>query len=147
MRATVLAMAALLAALTACGTEEPPPGGQDDPGVVDDQAVEGEAPDPDEDDGLPGIPVDQAIVEAGGDFDAAPEDIEVLSAERVTWSDGSLGCPQPGEMYTQALIEGYRIILDVDGQEVHYHGTPDEPPFYCEDPQEPAEIHGDQATS
>jgi hypothetical protein len=147
MRATVLAMAALLAALTACGTQEPPPAGQDDPGIVDDEGVDGEAPTPDDDVGLPDIPVDQAIVEAGGEFDADPEDIQVVSAERVTWSDGALGCPQPGEMYSQALVEGYRIILEVDGQEVHYHGTPDEPPFHCEDPQEPAEVHGGEATS
>jgi hypothetical protein len=144
MRATVLAMAAVLVAVTACGTEEPPR--QDSPGTADEGLVDGTDPDEDEDQQLPDIPVDQAIVEAGGDFDAAPEDIEVVAAERVTWPDGSIGCPQEGEMYTQALVEGYRIILDVGGQEVHYHGTPGEPPFYCEDPQEPAEVHDDAPT-
>jgi hypothetical protein len=134
MRAIVPAMALLLAALTACGTEEPPPpGGQDNPGVADD------SPSADTDDGIPDIPTEQAVVEAGGEFDVAPEDIEVLTAEQVTWPDGSLGCPQPGEMYTQALVEGYRVILDVAGQEVHYHGARGEPPFLCEDPEEPAD--------
>jgi hypothetical protein len=35
--------------------------------------------------------------------------LKVESAEAVTWSDGSLGCPEPGMMYTQALVPGYRV--------------------------------------
>jgi hypothetical protein len=136
VRATALAMAVLLAALVACGTEEPPAGGQDDPGVAED------SPDADLDDGIPDVPVDQAVVEAGGEAGVDPEDIEVLVAEEVTWPDGAVGCPEPGEMYTQALVEGYRIVLDVDGEEVHYHGTRGEPPFRCDDPQEPADDRG-----
>jgi hypothetical protein len=31
--------------------------------------------------------------------------------ESVTWSDGSLGCPQPGMMYTQALVPGWRVVV------------------------------------
>ena len=38
-------------------------------------------------------------------------DLKVLSAEAVTWSDGSLGCPEPGMMYTQALVPGYRVQI------------------------------------
>ena len=45
----------------------------------------------------------------------------LLSAESVTWSDGSLGCPQPGTMYTQALVPGYRIRIDAGGQILDYH--------------------------
>lgn len=134
MRVTTLMMALLVVVLTACGGEEPPPGGQDDPGVSDD------SPNADQDDAAPGgIPVDQAVVEAGGEAGVDPDEIEVLVAEEVTWPDGALGCPQPGEMYTQALVEGYRIVLDVAGEEVHYHGARNDPPFRCDDPQEPAE--------
>jgi hypothetical protein len=35
--------------------------------------------------------------------------LEVISTEQVTWNDGALGCAQPGHMYTQALVPGYRI--------------------------------------
>jgi hypothetical protein len=49
------------------------------------------------------------------------EAIKVLSAERVTWSDGSLGCPSPGMMYTQALVRGYRVMLEAGGQVLDYH--------------------------
>ena len=50
-----------------------------------------------------------------------PEAIKVLSAERVTWSDGSLGCPSPGMMYTQALVPGFRVMLEAGGQVLDYH--------------------------
>ena len=39
------------------------------------------------------------------------EEIAVTRAEAVIWPDGSLGCPRPGEMYTQATVEGYWIVL------------------------------------
>ncbi len=44
----------------------------------------------------------------------------VVSAESITYNDGSLGCPEPGQMYTQALVDGYRIIVEVDGEEFDY---------------------------
>lgn len=39
------------------------------------------------------------------------DQLQVERAEAVTWSDGSLGCPQPGEFYTQALVDGYWVEL------------------------------------
>lgn len=49
--------------------------------------------------------------------------ITVVRGESVTWSDGSLGCPQPGMNYTQALVPGYWVVLDVDGTEYDYRAT------------------------
>lgn len=43
------------------------------------------------------------------------EDLVVVRAEAVTWSDGSLGCPEPGVFYTQATVPGYWVVLDHDG--------------------------------
>lgn len=60
--------------------------------------------------------------------------IEVVAAHEVTWSDGSLGCPEPGMSYTQALVDGYRIEL-TDGQRTYdYHGANGGDPFLCETP-------------
>lgn len=53
----------------------------------------------------------------------APAALELLSAEPVTWSDGSLGCPQPGMMYTQALVPGYRVRLRGPAGEMDYHAS------------------------
>lgn len=47
-------------------------------------------------------------------------DVTVVSATAETWNDGSLGCPRPGEMYTQALVDGYQVVLEIDGQEFDY---------------------------
>ncbi len=60
------------------------------------------------------------------------EDIRVLSAVEVTWNDGSLGCPQPGMMYTMALVPGYRIVLESGGVPYDYHGAKTGKPRLCE---------------
>jgi hypothetical protein len=58
--------------------------------------------------------------------------IEVVVAHELTWPDGSLGCPEPGMSYTQALVDGYRIEL-TDGQASYgYHGAIGGDPFLCE---------------
>jgi hypothetical protein len=37
------------------------------------------------------------------------------------WRDGALGCPKPGEMYTQAIVPGYRAVLQAGGEKYAYH--------------------------
>lgn len=51
----------------------------------------------------------------------ARSDVTVVSAEAINWSDGALGCPQPGMMYTQALVDGYQVIFDIGGESFDYH--------------------------
>jgi hypothetical protein len=48
---------------------------------------------------------------------------EVLVAESVTWPDGSLGCPVPGEMYVQVLTPGYHLVFGADGVRYDYRLT------------------------
>lgn len=45
---------------------------------------------------------------------------DVVSAEEVTWNDGSLGCPEAGQTYTQALVDGYHIVVELDGERYDY---------------------------
>lgn len=47
----------------------------------------------------------------------------LIRAEAVTWNDGSLGCPQPGMFYTQALVEGYWVVWQVGDQQYDYRAT------------------------
>ena len=47
----------------------------------------------------------------------------VLQSEFVVWSDGSLGCPQPGMAYTQALVEGYQVRLAIGEKIYDYHAS------------------------
>jgi len=49
--------------------------------------------------------------------------LKVEGAITVTWSDGSLGCPQPGMNYTMALVPGYRIRVRAGDQVLDYHAS------------------------
>jgi hypothetical protein len=51
---------------------------------------------------------------------AARQDIRVVRSEAVVWNDGSLGCPQPGEVYIQILVAGYWVVVQVEGVEYDY---------------------------
>ncbi|MGS0687038.1 hypothetical protein ACVBEQ_18160 [Nakamurella sp. GG22] len=59
-------------------------------------------------------------VELAPEGEVAAGEVEVLSAESVRWNDGSLGCPEPGRSYTQALVDGYRVIVRVGDVELDY---------------------------
>lgn len=60
------------------------------------------------------------LADAAKQAGVQPADVAVVSAEAVQWSDGSLGCPQPGMMYTQALVDGYRIVVRAGDRELDY---------------------------
>ena len=60
-----------------------------------------------------------------------PDELEVISAEQVTWPDGSLGCPEPGMSYTQALVDGSKVALGHDDRVYMYHAGDDGQPFLC----------------
>jgi len=45
---------------------------------------------------------------------------ELVSAEQVTFTDGSLGCAEPGQSYSQALVDGMRVIVSVEGTTYDY---------------------------
>lgn len=53
----------------------------------------------------------------------APAAMAVVRAESVVWGDGSLGCPEPGMMYTQALVDGYWVVLKVNAREYDYRAS------------------------
>ena len=58
------------------------------------------------------------------DLSSVPvSDLTVESQEGVTWPDGSLGCPEPGMMYTQALVEGYRVVIRAGERTYDFRGT------------------------
>lgn len=64
----------------------------------------------------------QADVEARTGRPAA--ELQLSRAEAVTWPDGSLGCPQPGLLYTQAIVDGYWVVWQTAaGQEFDYRVT------------------------
>jgi len=82
--------------------------------------------------------VDQAKADLAGRLGVDADAIAVISAEMVTWPDGSLGCPQPGMGYAQVLVSGSLVVLQVNGVSYEYHSAAGEDPFYCPTPTPPA---------
>ncbi len=83
---------------------------------------------------VPADKVAAAIADLARRTGADPAAITIVSAEAVTWNDGALGCPQPGMAYTQALVDGYRLILSLNGVTYAYHAAVRGDVFYCERP-------------
>jgi len=44
------------------------------------------------------------------------QQLVIIRADAVVWNDGSLGCPEPGMEYAQALIDGYWVVIKAAGQ-------------------------------
>ena len=65
-------------------------------------------------------------------------EIDVVSVDEVDWPDGSIGCPQPGMVYTQAIVNGSKIVLRYEGVEYDYHQGGGGDVFYC--PPDRAEV-------
>lgn len=50
----------------------------------------------------------------------ARSSMTVVRAEAVVWPDGSLGCPEPGMMYTMATVDGYWVELSAGDTTLDY---------------------------
>jgi biotin carboxyl carrier protein len=77
--------------------------------------------------------VEQAADDLARRLSIPATDIALVELTETAWPDSSLGCPQPGRVYTQVLREGYRIGLRAGKRIFEYHsggGTP----FLCENP-------------
>jgi hypothetical protein len=131
-RFSVIAAVAAAALLVACGNEG---GAREEPTMTPTGSTSpssGPASRPPQ-----SGPVDQAIADLARRLGVDPGQVSVVSSDEVTWRDGSLGCPEPGKYYTQALIEGTRIVLEARGKQYHYHSGGARSPFLCENPQPP----------
>lgn len=93
------------------------------------------------------VPIEllEAIVtEAAERAGATEQDVHVIAAERVTWNDGSIGCPDPGMAYTQALVPGYRVVVEFGKEELHFHATESGDFRFCDEPRPPLERNADE---
>ena len=53
----------------------------------------------------------------------AASDAKVTRAESIEWPNGALGCPEPGQMYTQAIVPGYIVEFEHQGKTYSYHAS------------------------
>lgn len=72
---------------------------------------------------VPAALLDKIRAELASEQGVSVEDVKVISAQSVNWPNGALGCPKPGRMYTQAIVPGYRIELEVGGKRFRYHAA------------------------
>jgi hypothetical protein len=78
--------------------------------------------------------MDPIVADAAARLGVDPSMVEVVSAEQKTFGDGSLGCPRPGEMYTQAVVDGYQVIVEANGTQLDYRGSAPGQFRVCENP-------------
>lgn len=122
LRAGLIAALAM-AALAACAA----PGGTDvDASDRSPELEESEAPGATAEDsaGVPGgIPAEVwngVLADLATRVGDGVVDPTVVSAQAMTWNDGAWGCPEEGMMYTQALVEGFQVVVEVNGEEFDY---------------------------
>jgi hypothetical protein len=145
---TLTAAVVITVALAACG------GGDDGEGAgdatTDAEVTVTDPPDPDGGD-QPAVTVppsaqarvDAAIADLAARVGADAETISVADYRDVTWSDASLGCPQPDMSYIQRLTPGTLLVLRAaDGATFEYHGGSDGALSYCATPRPPVEGQG-----
>jgi hypothetical protein len=54
-------------------------------------------------------------------LDLSTRRVQLVDIAPYTWTDTSLGCPQPEQTYSEANIAGYRIVVRAGNTEYLYH--------------------------
>ncbi len=60
------------------------------------------------------------------------DSVALVSARTVTWNDGSLGCPKPGQSYTQAQVPGMQVVVSVGATTYDYRFGRSDNPQLCQ---------------
>ena len=68
----------------------------------------------------PAAIVDDIVRQVSDETGLDPGEISVDVAIAKVWTDGSLGCAEPGFVYTQQQAAGYQIELSADGRAWSY---------------------------
>jgi len=82
--------------------------------------------------------VDAAIADLEGRVGDGDQAFDVLVARSETFPTGALGCPQDGEVYTQAEVDGFRVVLYRDERVWLYTAAGDGEPRLCPSDQKDA---------
>ncbi len=122
MRWAQLSVAVLTFALSACGPSSAPPATP----FVAPVASPAASPVPNLSRETPSgadsqVSVDAALADAAVHLGVSRADLQVERVEARQWPDSSLGCPQPGLMYSQIVTPGYLIVIAGGGKNLEYH--------------------------
>jgi hypothetical protein len=72
-------------------------------------------------DDLPPQVVQEAIDRLSQELGVTVEEIEIVEFEQVEWPDACLGVPQEGQACAQVITPGFRVVLEVNGQQYEFH--------------------------
>jgi len=72
-----------------------------------------------------------AQIDLANNLETELGEVTIIEAREVVWSDGAIGCPRPEGFYTQALVEGYLVVLSHGGERTYYHSSRGQKPFLC----------------
>jgi hypothetical protein len=80
---------------------------------------------------IPGTPISTSeipgdirravVADAAKRFQVARNAVVLKRAERVTWPDAALGCPDPALGYAQGQVPGFRLVAKTTEGELLYH--------------------------
>lgn len=65
--------------------------------------------------------VDAARQAAATQLGVNPDQLQVTEVQAQQWPDASLGCPQPGQLYSQVVTPGYIVMITNRGRQFEYH--------------------------
>ena len=65
--------------------------------------------------------VDSALDDAASHLGVSKDQLSVAQVQAQQWPDSSLGCPQPGQLYSQIVTPGYLVRISGSGTELEYH--------------------------
>ena len=71
-------------------------------------------------DRLPPKVAKAVIADVAKQQNISPEKLKVTKYSRESWSDGCLGLPQPEEICSQAIVEGWRVVVSDGSQKWIY---------------------------
>lgn len=73
---------------------------------------------------VPEALLQEVLVDAAERTGLSTSAFAVVRAQAFAWPDGSLGCPEPGQVYPQVITPGYHVELEVaDGARYDYRLT------------------------
>lgn len=98
------AIAALALILVACSTASPPPTPSPTPLPPEAAAA-----------------VDAATQAAVTHLGVSPDQLQVRQVQAQQWPDSSLGCPEPGQQYSQIVTPGFLVMITSGPHELEYH--------------------------
>jgi hypothetical protein len=65
--------------------------------------------------------VDAARQAAAAHLGVGADQLQASRVEAQQWPDASLGCPQPGQLYSQIVTPGFLVIVTSGSHQLEYH--------------------------